>query len=49
MKIAVEATSATLFAIFDPGTLYGSGTMIFDVPDGGRRLFGSGARMAFPA
>jgi D-alanyl-D-alanine carboxypeptidase len=34
----VAAMIATLHPMIDPGTFYGLGTMVFDVPDGDRRL-----------
>lgn len=35
----LAAMTATLHPMFDPGTFYGLGMMLFDVPDGDRRLF----------
>jgi D-alanyl-D-alanine carboxypeptidase len=34
----IEAMTALLYPMMDPGTFYGLGTMVFDVPDGGQRL-----------
>jgi len=34
----VTAMTATLYPMFDQGTFYGLGAMVFDVPDGTRRL-----------
>jgi D-alanyl-D-alanine carboxypeptidase len=36
-SLAASMTS-TLYPMFDPGTFYGLGAMVFDVPDGNKRL-----------
>ena len=34
----VRGQFATLYPMFDPGTFYGLGVMVFDIPDGDRRI-----------
>lgn len=34
----VQEMTGTLYPMFDPGTFYGLGAMVFDAPDGDRRL-----------
>ncbi|MES2055538.1 MAG: serine hydrolase [Pseudomonadota bacterium] len=34
----VTAMTETLYPMFDPGTYYGLGAMVFDLPDGARRI-----------
>lgn len=36
-SLAASMTT-TLYPMFDPGTFYGLGTMVFDVPDGNKRI-----------
>lgn len=37
-KPLVDEMTATLYPMFDQGTFYGLGAMLFDVPDGDERL-----------